>query len=139
MNQIATITDEGSVHFMTYKGSMNDGRFLTFLGQLLRSATKTILLITDRLKAHEDAAVQEWLQAHQDRIPIFYLPKYFPEMNPVEYMHNDMKTTVNAAGLLDSKDILRSRMQRFMRRLAHLPKHVSNYFLHPFVQYVSAT
>jgi transposase len=139
MNQITTITNDGSVHFMTYTGSMNDARFLVFLGRLLRSTTKKILLVTDRLKAHEDGAVQEWVKAHQDRIQIFYLPKYSPEMNPVEYMHNDMKATVNAAGLPDSKDVLRSRMQRFMRKLLNLPEHVSNYFLHPSVQYASAT
>jgi transposase len=139
MNQITTITNEGSVHFMTYTGSMNDALFLVFLGRLLRSTTKKILLITDRLKAHDDGAVQEWVKAHQDRIQIFYLPKYSPEMNPVEYMHNDMKATVNAAGLPDSKDVLRSRMQRFMRKLLNLPEHVSSYFLHPSVQYAYAT
>lgn len=139
MNQITTITNDGSVHFMTYTGSMNDARFLAFLGRLLRSTTKKILLITDRLKAHEDGAVQKWVKAHQDRIQIFYLPKYSPDMNPVEYMHNDMKATINAAGLPDCKDVLRSRMQRFMRKLLNLPEHVSSYFLHPSVQYASAT
>lgn len=139
MNQITTITNDGSVHFMTYTGSMNDARFLVFLGRLLRSTTKKILLVTDRLKAHEDGAVKEWVKAHQNRIQIFYLPRYSPEMNPVEYMHNDMKATVNAAGLPDNKGVLRSRMQRFMRKLFNLPEHVRSYFLHPSVQYASAT
>jgi transposase len=138
MNQISTITNEGSVRFMTYNGAMNDALFLVFLGRLLRSTTKKILLITDRLKAHEDDKVQEWVEAHQDRIQLFYLPRYSPEMNPVEYLNNDIKETVNAEGLTDSKDILRSRMQAFMRKLFHLPEHVISYFLHPSVQYASA-
>jgi transposase len=138
MNQISTITNNGSVRFMTYKGSMNDALFLVFLGRLLRSTTKKILLITDRLKAHEDETVQEWVKAHHDRIQLFYLPRYSPEMNPVEYLNNDLKQTVNAEGLPDNKDVLRSRMQRFMRKLFHLPEHVISYFLHPSIQYASA-
>ena len=138
MNQISTITNNGSVRFMTYKGSMNDALFLVFLGRLLRSTTKKILLITDRLKAHEDDMVQEWVEARHDRIQLFYLPRYSPEMNPVEYLNNDMKATVNAEGLPDNKDTLRSRMQSFMRKLSHLPGHVISYFLHPSVQYACA-
>jgi transposase len=138
MNQISTVTNEGSVRFMTYKGTMNDALFLVFLGRLLYTTTKKILLITDRLKAHEDDTVNEWVQAHHDRIQLFYLPKYSPEMNPVEYLNNDMKKTVNAEGLPDNKDTLRSRMQRFMRKLYHLPEHVNRYFLHAAVQYASA-
>ena len=95
-------------------------------------------MITDRLKAHDDDTVHEWVEAHRDRIRLFYLPKYSPEMNPVEYLNNDMKETVNACGLPDNKETLRSRMQRFMKRLLHLPDHVASYFLHPSVQYASA-
>jgi transposase len=138
VNQISTITNEGSLRFMTYKGTMNDALFLAFLGRLLRNTTKKILLITDRLKAHEDEAVNEWVKGHRDRIQLFYLPKYSPEMNPVEYLNNDMKATVNGEGLPDNKDTLRSRMQRYMRKLSHLPEHVMSYFLHPSVQYASA-
>ena len=137
MNQISTITNEGSVHFMTYTGTMNDALFLVFLGRLLRSSTKKVFLITDRLKAHEDSTVQEWVAAHQDRIQIFYLPRYSPEMNPVEYLNNDMKQTINAEGLPDNKNTLRSRMQRFMRKLYYMPEHVVGYFFHPSVQYAS--
>lgn len=138
MNQISTITNEGSVRFMTYKGTMNDALFLVFLGRLLRSTCQKVFLITDRLRAHKDDKVDEWVKAHQDRIRLFYLPKYSPEMNPVEYLNNDLKETVNAEGLPHNKDILRSRMQRFMRKLYHLPEHVISYFLHPSVQYASA-
>ena len=104
MNQISTISNEGSVRFMTYKGSMNDALFLVFLGRLLRSTTQKILLITDRLKAHEDGTVQAWVEAHHDRIQLFYLPRYSPEMNPVEYLNNDMKATVRGEDLITSPD-----------------------------------
>lgn len=138
MNQISTITNEGAVRFMTYSGTMNDARFVLFLGRLLRTTTRKVLLIADHLKAHEDDRIDAWVEAHHDRIQIFYLPKHSPEMNPVEYLNNDMKQTVNEEGLPDDKATLRSRMQKFMRHLLHLPEHVISYFMHPSVQYASA-
>ncbi len=137
MNQISTITNEGLVRFMTYSGAMNTALFLIFLGRLLRSTTKKIVLITDRLKAHDNDTVHQWEQEHKDRIQLFYVPKYSPERNPTEYLNNDLKESVNAAGLADNQKTLRSWMQSFMRRVAHLPGHVFSYFLHPSVLYAS--
>jgi transposase len=137
MNQISTVTNEGAVRFMTYSGAMTTTLFLVFLGRLLRTTTKKVFLITDHLKAHDDDRVDEWVEAHQDRIELFYLPKYSPELNPTEYLNNDMKATVNASGLQDNKENLRSQMQAFMRSLFHWPEHVIRYFLHPSVRYAS--
>ena len=70
-----------------------------FLGRLLRSTTGKVFLIVDRLRAHKTPEVQEWLARHRDRIEVFYLPRYVPELNADEYLNNDLKEGVNAAGL----------------------------------------
>jgi transposase len=135
MNQISTVTNEGLVRFMTYAGTMSAALFLVFLERLLRSTSGKIFLIVDRLKAHETQEVADWVVAHWDRIEVFYLPRYAPELNATEYLNNDLKGQVNAAGLPNDKKELRSRMQQFMRRLLHLPQHVRNYFKHPCMLY----
>ena len=81
----------------------------------------------------------DWVGARKDRIEVFYLPRRAPELNPDEYLNNDLKGDVNEAGLPDSKEELRSGIQRFMRELLHCPQHVMNYFLHPCVQYAAGT
>ncbi|MBV8230094.1 MAG: IS630 family transposase [Planctomycetaceae bacterium] len=139
MNQISAISNAGTVRFMTYKGSMDGALFTVFLGRLLRTVTRKILLIVDRLKAHEKRTVANWVEAHKDRIEVIPMPARTPELNPDEYLNNDLKGNVNEAGLPANKEDLRSRMQRFMRRLFFAPKHVMNYFLHPCVQYAAGT
>jgi transposase len=138
MNQISAISNRGKVRFMTYAQAMNAALFLVFLERLLRSTTGKIFLIVDRLQAHQTPAVEAWVAAHQDRLELFALPRRAPELNPDEYLNNDLKGSVNAAGLPDSKNDLRSHIQEFMRRLLHLPEHVRNYFQHPCVQYAAA-
>jgi transposase len=136
-NQISTITNEGKVRFMTYTTTMTAALFLVFLGRLLRSTTGKVFLIVDRLPAHQTAEVARWVAAHRDRIEVFYLPRYAPELNPDEYLNNDLKGDVNAAGLPHDTPEVRSRIQRFMRKLLQLPEHVRSYFEHPCVLYAT--
>jgi transposase len=137
-NQISTITNAGKVRFMTYTQTMTATLFLVFLGRLLRSTTGKVFLIIDRLRAHKTPEVAAWLAAHRDRIEVFDLPRYAPELNADEYLNNDLKGQVNEAGLPHNKHEVRSRIQAFMRKLLHLPQHVMNYFQHPSVQYAAA-
>jgi transposase len=137
-NQISTITNRGEVRFMTYTQTMTAALFVVFLSRLLRSTAGKVFLIVDRLRAHMTPAVRAWVAAHAERLEVFYLPRYAPELNPDEYLNNDLKGQVNATGLPYDKGEVRSHIQEFMRRLLHLPEHVMNYFRHPAVQYAAA-
>jgi transposase len=137
VNQITAVSNEGTVRFMTYKGSLDAAVFLVFLSELIEGATRKIFLIADRLQAHKTPEVLAWIGAHEDRIEVFFLPAYSPEMNPVEYLNNDMKGVVNEAGLPDEKGTLNARILAFMNNLASVPRHVISYFLHPKVQYAA--
>jgi transposase len=137
VNQISAISNEGTVRFMTYKGSLNAAVFLVFLKKLIEGANRKVLLIADRLQAHKTPEVIAWLEARKDQIEVFYLPAYSPEMNPVEYLNDDMKGAVNKAGLPNDRGTLASRILDFMDCLAHIPEHVISYFFHPSVQYAA--
>jgi transposase len=137
MNLVATITNEGEVHFLTYKESMTGALVLAFLEELLGATTRKVFLILDRLPAHESQEVADWVAEHGDRIELFWLPKYAPELNAEEYLNNDLKGAINAAGLPGSRGELRSRIEWFMSQLLHLPERVRNYFQHPSVQYAA--
>ena len=107
MNLISTISNEGSVHFMTYKETMTAALFITFLERMLSETTRKIFLIMDRLRAHEAKKVEAWAAEHRDRIELFFLPRYAPERNADEYLNNDMKGSINATGLPGSQEGLR--------------------------------
>lgn len=137
VNQISAISNEGKVHFMTYLGTMNAALFMVFLQRLLYGTTGKVFLIVDRLRAHTTPAVAAWLWTHRERLELFYLPCYAPELNADEYLNHDLKEHVNAAGLPHNKGEMRSRIQEFMRKLLHLPHRVMSYFMHPSAQYAA--
>ena len=137
VNMISAVSNGGAVRFMTYKQTMDAALFVVFLGRLVRTTTRKVFLIVDRLKAHDAAKVDDWVSRHKDRIGLFYLPPYAPELNPDEYLNNDLKGGVNDQGLPRSKEELRSRLLHWMRVLFHWPARVASYFFHPCVLYAA--
>lgn len=137
INQATAISNEGEVRFMVYDGMMNGEVFLTFLQTLAAGATRKILLIADQLRAHKTPQVEAWLEENEEKIEMFCLPTYSPQLNPVEYLNNDMKGQVNKAGMPDSKGGLREHLMGYMGFLAKIPSRVISFFLHPDVQYAA--
>jgi transposase len=138
VNMISTITNEGKLRFMLYDGRMNAAVFILFLTRLLAGATRKVILIVDRLKVHESAAVQSWLRGQEGRLEVVTLPRYAPERNPDEYLNNDVKGQLNADGPSATQQELKGKVRKFLRRVAKLPEHVKAYFQHPRITYAAA-
>lgn len=138
VNLVSSITNQGKLRFMTYTSTLTAAVFLVFLQQLLRGARHKIFLILDRHPAHESLAVDEWVAQQGGRLELFWLPRRAPELNPSEYLNNDVKGQVNAAHLPDTRQELESNFQRFMNKLKELPGHVMSYFQHPKARYAAA-
>jgi transposase len=135
---ISAVGNQGECHFMTYSGTLNAALFIVFLEGLLTETTRKVYLITDRLSAHDCEEVWDWVEEHKGRIAMFLLPRRSPELNPDEYLNNDLKGNVHRAGLPNDKDELADRIHAFLLKLLRLPGHVMSYFQHPCVQYAAA-
>lgn len=138
INMISTVTNEGKVRWMMYEGKMDSSRYIQFLRRLIARSKRKIFLIVDQLSVHESADVQVWLYEHREKIECFGLPKYSPELNPDEYLNGDLKQEVNKDGLPNSREELKTKAQRVMNILAHLPKRIANYFQHHKIEYAAA-
>jgi hypothetical protein len=122
----------------SYTGTLNAALFIVFLEGLLSETAKKVYLITDRLSAHDCEEVWDWVEEHSDRIAMFLLPRRSPELNPDEYLNNDLKGNVHRAGLPNNKDELADQIHAFLLKLLPLPGHVMSYFQHPCAQYAAA-
>jgi hypothetical protein len=78
--------------------------------------------------------VQAWLAEHAERIRVFYWPSYSPELNPDEYLNQDVKA--NAVGRLRpaKADELLGRVAGFLGATRRYPSFVKRYFHHPKVR-----
>jgi transposase len=138
VNVLATVTNDGEFHFQVYTAMMNAALFVAFLERLVAGAARKVFLIVDPLPAHVAAAAQDWVWEHQDQIELFTLPVKTPELNPVEYLNNDLKGNVYATGLPKNRQELRSKLEEFLDHLADFPGRIMSYFRHPMTQYAAA-
>jgi transposase len=138
-SMVSAIDNQGQMRWMVYKGAMNIDLFLKFLKRLVRDAPRKVFLIVDNLKAHHSKRVAGWLQENKQKIELFFLPAYNPELNPDEYVNNDVKTTVRSKPAPRNQEELEGNVRSYMRKLRHNKKKVTSFFEHEKVKYAKAS
>lgn len=64
----------------------------------MKDASKKVLLILDSLRVHYSKPVAAWVAERVDKIELFYLPSYSPELNPAERLNADLENWPWAKG-----------------------------------------
>lgn len=100
-----------------------------------RDADRKVFLILDNLRVHHGKNVKQWLERNKEKIEIFYLPSYSPELNPDEYLNGNLKNKVHSEEPVRSQEDLEKKTRLFMRTLVRQPAQVRSYFKHPRVAY----
>ncbi|RJG03288.1 IS630 family transposase [Noviherbaspirillum sedimenti] len=83
---ISAVTNRGVVRWILLEKAINAALLIEFLKRLAGDAERKVFLILDNLRVHHAPSVAAWLEAHRDRIEVFYLPSYSPELNPDELL-----------------------------------------------------
>lgn len=110
---------------------------ITFMARLIRDTYRKIYLIVDNLPTHHGKIVTDWVERHKDRISIFYLPSYSPELNPDEYLNGNLKRRVHSGKRAHTESELKRKPASFMKMLGRRPDHVKSFFHHPLVDYAA--
>lgn len=137
VNMISAINNQGLVRFMIYKSTMNARVLLRFLKRLKRDSGRKVFLILDNLRVHHAKLVRKWLNKYEDKIEVFYLPSYSPELNPDEYLNCDLKSGLRASSPARSEDELKKKILGHLRMLQRKPQRVAKYFEHPAIRYAA--
>jgi len=137
LNMISTITNQGKVRFMTYKGTMNSDMLIKFLIRLTKDKNKKIYLILDNLKVHHSKLVKQWEEKNIAKIALFFLPSYSPEINPDEYLNCDLKYGLSQKAMPKNDEQLKKNVQSHMKLLQRKPDRVIKYFKHESIKYAA--
>jgi transposase len=137
INFIACISAIGDMRFMTYKNTFTDTVFLNFLNRIIRGSEQKIFMIVDQLNVHKSLKVRSWLSANNDKIELFYLPTYSPELNPTEYLNQDLKRNCHRKGMPRNQKELTDNARSFLRKTQMTTGRVASYFKNKFVSYAA--
>jgi transposase len=136
-NMISAITNRGELKFLLFKKKFTAAVLLRLLRGLLKDTRRKVFIILDKHPVHRSAAVKKWVQANHDRIELFFLPSYSPELNPDELVNQDVKT--NAVGRKPPHTLTQMvrNVRRYLKKRAAEPEQVRRYFHHRDVRYAA--
>ena len=138
INMISAISNRGSLNFMIIEtGRFNSEVFLDFLKRLIKGKQKKTYLIVDGHPSHKTNKIKAWLNQNKKRIKLFYLPPYSPELNPDEYLNQDIKTNIVGKQRPINKSQLKLNVENFMNKRKEDKKQVQKYFHAKHVKYAA--
>ena len=137
LNMISAISNKGHLQFMILEGRFNGEVFKTFLQQMIKYSRQKIYFVTDGHPAHKTKMLNEWLAENKDRIEVFFLPPYSPELNPQEYVNQDVKTNIIGKKRPINKAQMRTNIEDFMNGRKNDRKQVQKYFHVNHVRYAA--
>lgn len=137
LNMISAISNRGHLQFMIIDGRFNSEVFQNFLGRMIKYSKQKIYFVTDGHPAHKTKKLKEWLLKNKKRIEVFFLPPYSPELNPQEYVNQDVKTNVIGKKRPINKEQMRNNVEQFMNKRKKDKKQVQKYFHVKHVRYAA--
>jgi transposase len=137
VNYIATVTNAGLLRFMVFAGRFTAAVLLVFLARLLACRPGKVYVVLDGHPAHRARKVAAWVAARADRIRLVFLPPYSPELNPAEYLNNDVKGNAQRAGRAREKRELAGKVRSYLRGTQQVTSVVKGYFQAKHVRYAA--
>lgn len=111
---------------LVIEGAMNGDIFRSSIEHCLApTLTRGDIVVMDNLRAHKVAGVKEAIEAAGAELR--YLPKYSPDLNPIEMAFSKLKAYLRNAAERTQRS-LRRRIGRFVPRLG--ADECANYFAH---------
>jgi transposase len=136
-NMISAITNQGRLNFMVFKERFTAQVFIEFLRRLLRQNDRRVYLIIDRHPVHRSHKVKDWVEEHEERLRLIFLPSYSPEINPDELLNQDVKSNALGRQRPGDQPELMGKVRSYLRSRQCKPDIVAKYFQGKHVQYAA--
>lgn len=137
-NFMYAISVTGLFYPISFEGNFNVEVCLQYLNELLNKYEgQKIYLILDNHSVHKSHAVKEFCEKNKNKITIYFLPKYAPELNPVEFLNATLKHYLNYDLFSYDKEELMKNIEKFHKMLLQFPEMILKCFRSKSVEYTS--
>lgn len=136
IGMISAISMRGEMHWMVYAETMNSALFTDYLGYLIDDVEGKIFLVVDRARYHTSQETTLWLMDHKDRIELFFLPPYSPDLNPDEWVWKNVKHDNIYRVVPQHPGHLFEIAGQALRALWEAPEKIKGFFADPNLAYI---
>ena len=137
LNLISAVSAQGEFRFMAVRGRVGAVKFIDFMKRLIFGVEQKVFLIVDGHPAHKARRVNCFVESHKDRLQLFYLPPYSPELNPDERVWNDLKNNAVGKQAITTPKELHRAVISHLRSIQKSPARVRSYFNNETTRYAA--
>ena len=126
----SAISPSGRMVFRIEKKNVNSETFIDFLKQIIKNHKwRKIIVVTDNSPSHTAKAVQDFIEENKNKIIVYYLPTYSPDLNPDEevwkYLKNVKLKAHQARNKKEFKPLVLSKMHSIQKK----PNLIKSFFV----------
>ena len=136
-NMLAAISPQGFMNWMVFEDNFTSKKCVKFLGRMIRQIKQKVFLILDNHRVHHSKRVRAYVEKHKDKLSLFYLPPYCPDMNPQELVNQDVKANSNNFRALKSLQDLTINVRYYLTQIQSDEFKIRSYFKKKQVAYAA--
>ena len=106
--------------------------------RIIKGTDKKVFAIVDNSSTHHGVLAQAWKEKQAKFITMFYLPSRSPELNPVEYLNNNLKRELLYSGYSKNEDEIEIKAMSIMRSIQSTKNRVASFFDNEHVKYAKS-
>ena len=116
------------------KERINAAKHIEFLQQIIKQHPKRkIIIVEDNAPAHTAKKVDTFVEENSNKIAIYRIPSYAPELNPDEHVWEYLKAYKLKAHQAQNKEELRSLVKRKMQGIQRKKGLINSFFVGTYV------
>ncbi len=116
----------GSLYSQGIDGKFNTESYRAFLEGALAKLQGHLILIQDNAPYHVSRALRAFYAAHTDRLTVYQLPAYSPDLNPIEYLWKKVKKDATHLRYFPLFADLIAEVTKTLQRLAGSPEELTS-------------
>ena len=136
-NMLAAISPQGFMNWMVFEDNFTSDKFISFLGRLIRQVKQKIFFIVDNHQVHHSRQVKAYVEKHKDKLELFYLPPYCPDMNPQELVNQDVKANSSNFKPVKTMNDLTINLRYYLTKIQFDSIKIMSFFTKEEVKYAA--
>ena len=129
----AAMTPDGEMYFETYEGGTTAVRYKSFLENLNNLDEGIKFVIHDGLSSHRSNLVKEYVESTNGKLKTFQLPGYSPELNPEEWVWDNLKKKLGKRAHKSIEDLTGHAID-IMNEIKRDRKLIGSFYTHVYAQ-----
>jgi transposase len=115
----------GRLFYKAHAGRFNSESYAAFLLDVLAQTQQHVVVIQDGARYHTSKAMQQFFDAHADRLTIEPLPAYSPDFNPIEHLWKKIKKEATHLKYFPEFADLQAEVDRALLFFAQTPDEIT--------------